>query len=1186
MGNEPKSSKFGQDGIVSEKDAYLKMVMAEKILSARRRLSEYAVSHSMEELLQKTLDEVCDLTGSPIGFYHFIEADQKTLSLQMWSTRTLKEFCAAEGKGLHYNIEQAGVWVDCVREKKPTVHNNYKALSHKKGYPSGHAEVVRELVVPIMRGGNIVAILGVGNKPSDYGENDVELVQDFADLAWDIAEVKLKENELKRNISLLNSTQEITKVGGWEWDVETQKIFWTDGLYHIHGFTPGEIVPGSKEHIDRSLQCYAPDDRPIILKAFEQCIEKGTSYDLEFPFTKSTGEKIWIRTAGKPVTDNGSIVKVIGNVLDITDRRKLEDQLKSQLAALKTPDFDVSSFSLIDVFDLEMLQRLQDVFSETFQMPSIIYGLDGKPITQPSSFTSFCSLVRSTEKGAGKCEKFDRELFDYIKENQKPHIRTGCIIPDMITGTVPIVINGRHLANWGIGQMVKSQLDFDEIRQLASELGLDEKELTAAAKSLSIVDEGALARTVNFLNTLSDQVGLIAFRNLQQGRYIFERNETEKKLLENENKIQSVFRSAPTGIGVVSDRIIMQVNKRLCEMLGYDADELVNRSTQMLYPTEEAYELVGRDKYTQIEDHGTGTVETRWKRKDGTVIDVLLSSTPIDLSDLSKGVTFTALDITKSIETQKRLSIESENLSAIFNSAPNILALINKKMQIEQCNHKGLSFAGKSAEKIRGLLGGEAFNCIHAFDGKGCGRNPVCTQCPIRSRVVSTFQTGEPHHEEECRKDFLIDGENKELDLLVSTVLLTIDDTKKVLLSISDITNLKEAERQQEKLQNQLTQAQKMESVGRLAGGVAHDFNNMLSVIIGRTEMLLEDTDPDLPLYADLMEIKGAAKRSADVTRQLLAFARKQTVAPKVIDLNETVASILKMLRRLIGENIDLVWSPGEELWPVKIDPSQLDQILANLSVNAKDAITDEGKLTIETCNVILDKIYCDNHPGFYPGAFVQLTVSDNGCGMDQEILKNLFEPFYTTKGVEKGTGLGLATVYGIVKQNDGFINVYSEPDEGTSFKIYLPRHTAAGEIVHATDNVESFLYGNELILLVEDELSILKMTAIMLKRLGYNVLTASTPVEAINMAREHSNDIHLLLTDIVMPEMNGRDLFKSLRSINPNLKCLFMSGYTANVIAHHGVLDEGLNFIQKPFSRMDLSVKLRAVLNNAGSLI
>ncbi len=395
----------------------------------------------------------------------------------------------------------------------------------------------------------------------------------------------------------------------------------------------------------------------------------------------------------------------------------------------------------------------------------------------------------------------------------------------------------------------------------------------------------------------------------------------------------------------------------------------------------------------------------------------------------------------------------------------------------------------------------------------------------------------------------------------------------------TDITERKQAEAEREKLQAQLLQAQKMESVGRLAGGVAHDFNNMLGVILGCTELALDRVGPDEPLHADLEEIQKAAQRSADLTRQLLAFARKQTVAPRVLDLNDNIESMCKLLRRLIGEDIDLAWRPGKKIWPVKMDPAQIDQILANLCVNARDAIAGVGKVTIETDKTSFDEEYCTRHPGFVLGDYVLLAVSDNGCGMDAEIKTHLFEPFFTTKKIGKGTGLGLATVYGAVKQNNGFINVYSEPGQGTTFKIYLPRHAAKAALETEERQPLAADRGIETILLVEDEPAILKMTARMLERLGYKVLAAGTPGEAVHLAQERSGRIDLLMTDVVMPEMNGRDLAKNLLSIYPDIRRLFMSGYTANVIAHHGVLDEGVHFIQKPFSMSDLGVKLRETL-------
>jgi PAS domain S-box-containing protein len=382
------------------------------------------------------------------------------------------------------------------------------------------------------------------------------------------------------------------------------------------------------------------------------------------------------------------------------------------------------------------------------------------------------------------------------------------------------------------------------------------------------------------------------------------------------------------------------------------------------------------------------------------------------------------------------------------------------------------------------------------------------------------------------------------------------------------------------KMEEQLQQARKMEAIGRLAGGVAHDFNNMLTIITGNTEMIMDDADPVDPIMSNLREIKSAAQRSSDLTRQLLAFARKQTIAPKVIDLNETIDGMLRMLQRLIGEDIDLAWIPRTDLWLVKIDPSQIDQVLANLFVNARDAIQGVGKVTIETDNVSFNADYCREHEGFRPGEYVMISVSDSGMGMARETMDNVFEPFFTTKDLGKGTGLGLASVYGIVKQNNGLISVYSEVEMGTTFKLYFPRHIIEDAQGQKGPISCGEVGGDETILLVEDEWGILKMTTMMLERLGYKVLPASDPAEAIGIGESYTGQIQILMTDVVMPEMSGRDVAEKLRQSWPGLKCLFMSGYTANVIADRGVLDEGIFFIGKPFSMQDLSAKIREILD------
>ena len=407
--------------------------------------------------------------------------------------------------------------------------------------------------------------------------------------------------------------------------------------------------------------------------------------------------------------------------------------------------------------------------------------------------------------------------------------------------------------------------------------------------------------------------------------------------------------------------------------------------------------------------------------------------------------------------------------------------------------------------------------------------------------------------------------------------MLQLEEANRILER--DIAARIRAEEERRRLQDQVIQAQKMELVGRLAGGIAHDFNNMLGVILGYAEMALLQLDPTLQLYADIKGIRAAAQRSAGLTRQLLAFARRQPVHPKILDLNETMAAMLKMLQRLIGENIQLVCNAGTGLWPVMLDPSQVDQILVNLCVNARDAIAGAGQVVIETSNVAFDAASCNMLEELTPGEYVKLSVRDSGCGMDKETLAHIFEPFFTKKGMSKGTGLGLATVYGIVKQNDGYINVLSEPNHGTTFEIYFPRHGAGAEGDHTTLPPASATRGRETVLLVEDEPQLMRLIRMMLESLGYRVLSAVTPGEAIRLSKEYADEIHLLITDLLMPEMNGRELSKQIQKRHSRIKSLFMSGYAADVINAKGFLEEGIHFLQKPYSMDDLAAKVRSVL-------
>ena len=399
---------------------------------------------------------------------------------------------------------------------------------------------------------------------------------------------------------------------------------------------------------------------------------------------------------------------------------------------------------------------------------------------------------------------------------------------------------------------------------------------------------------------------------------------------------------------------------------------------------------------------------------------------------------------------------------------------------------------------------------------------------------------------------------------------------------VRDISDRVNANKERETLEAQLIQSQKMESIGRLAGGVAHDFNNMLSVILGYSELIKTKLAPDDPIMRDFEQIQRAAKRAQDITQQLLAFSRKQVFEPKILNINELIHCFENNLSRLIGEDIELKFFPSRDIENIEFDPTQIEQILMNLAINARDAMPAGGNLTFETANVSLDEAYCREHVGFIPGNFVQISVSDNGNGMDTETISHIFEPFFTTKEIGKGTGLGLATVYGIVKQGGGFINVYSEPGRGTTFKIYIPVSTGDIESLNI-DEDQGPVLGSEAVFLVEDDEMVRKMVEVSLRKLGYTVLSAAGPEEALAIFPKEKNTVDLLITDVVMPKMNGKVLYKRLKSVRPDLKVLYMSGYTANVIVDHGVLNKGVQFISKPFSIIELSNKVRNALGDGG---
>ncbi len=542
----------------------------------------------------------------------------------------------------------------------------------------------------------------------------------------------------------------------------------------------------------------------------------------------------------------------------------------------------------------------------------------------------------------------------------------------------------------------------------------------------------------------------------------------------------------------------------------------------------------------------------------------------------------------------ERLEISSNDeigkLSQSFNIMTDNLKKTLSELKESEDNYRGI-FEHSVSGILQTTLNGKLLNANPAL-GKILKYSPDHSQGSYPETVKDLYANPEDRKQiiSQLLKEGSIEnfetqalaGNGEKVWVLVSSYLVKDSSGEPLHIEsmVTDISERKQAEADKEKLSQQLAQAQRLDAVGKLAGGVAHDFNNMLAVILGHTELALMNMQSDEKHYPAFVDIQNAAEHSVNLTRQLLTFARKQTVAPKVIDLHSTITDISALLRRLIPEDVELVQTSAEHLWTVNIDPDQVNQILTNLCVNARDAIQGNGRISIETKNITLDQTYSQHIPDLHPGDYVCLSVSDNGSGMDKETLQHLFEPFYTTKSIQEGTGLGLATVYGIVKQNNALINVYSEPGLGTTFNIYIPKYGGQCQ-PSLSPSPASLAINLETVVIVEDEQQFLDVTKEILEVLGCRrVLAFNSPHEAIEAIEKQTLDLDLLITDVVMPKMNGRELVSRISNLRPDIRCLFMSGYTSDIIAHKGVLERGINFIHKPFSLQALAEKIREVMS------
>jgi two-component system, cell cycle sensor histidine kinase and response regulator CckA len=642
-------------------------------------------------------------------------------------------------------------------------------------------------------------------------------------------------------------------------------------------------------------------------------------------------------------------------------------------------------------------------------------------------------------------------------------------------------------------------------------------------------------------------------------RDITERKEAEKALRESEQKYRDLVDNASVGVFKTTlGGEIAYVNDALIKMLEFESlEEFIAANVWVRYKDPKDREVFLEDlKIKGKIEH----FETELLTTTGSSRNVLISEALE--GDFISGM---IVDITERKQAEEKLKQSEARLRTLFETMPLGIGLVQDH-KIQWHNEATSRMLGYSREELQRKNIRMLYESDKEFDRV--------------EKAINTLETGRRTAELETR---WVRKDGSVVDCHIRHALMNPESKDRVVLAmVEDITERKKAEEEKRKLETQFNQAQKMEAVGVLAGGVAHDFNNILTSIIGNAELALMDLDKDTSVYGNINEIQKAGHSAAALTRQLLAFSRKGLIRPEVLDFNQLLLNFEKMLRRIIGEDIELVTAYAPDFWQVEADPGQMEQVIMNLAVNARDAMPKGGKLTIETANVELNEDYFREHGvENQAGLYVMLAVTDTGAGMDRETQASIFEPFFTTKGLGRGTGLGLSTVYGIVKQNRGHIWVYSEPGKGTTFRVYLPRTGVQTEGVEKEQASTPSLEGSETILVVEDDEPVGKMAERMLGGYGYRVLTARNGTEALEISGSYSGPVHLLLTDVVMPDMTGLDLAEQLKSRFPEIKVLYMSGYTDNVIADHGVLEKDVNFIQKPFSREGLGGKVREVLDN-----
>ena len=1018
-----------------------------------------------------------------------------------------------------------------------------------------------------------------------------------------VADLKDAQQELREQTEVIRLAVGRAQAGAWDYRPPQQRSRFSEQWFAMLGYA----TPGAELSIEEYRAFVHPEDWPVVEQSLTDYISGGGQGQMEAEgrLRRVDGDWCWVYSTGRAVEwdDQGTPTRIIGLDVNIQSRKEAQEQVQQSEAqfraifenapyviVISNPEdgrlldanneflvrrgigreaivdsslWDFSTISKEEMgFIINELQQNKTIRNREARVTLkdgssgfVIYSatlLDSQGQKQVLTMTVDVTEIRRAAEALQQSEARFRELFRMAPVPLADVSRDGRIL----------AVNDRfvHLIGYGTDEMpnleqaLELTLNDPGFRrqvtsawQAALERAIADHTDMPAFESPLLCRDGQVRTMVVGTQMISDSI-LVSFFD------ITERKMAEEAMDRERRQLLSIFDNL-NEIIYVSDPFIYEIlfaNRHLRELIGKDPTgglcyrELQDFAEPCDFCTNRILFASGGGPY-RWEYHNPVT------HTDVAIVDQLIRWT--DGRDVRLEI---ALDITERKRAEQALRESERKLRSIFAAMTDVILIFDGEGRCIEVAPTDTVFLYRPPDEVQGKTLDELFPPEKAAEFLGAIRGALSRKAPVFLDYELTI------------------GQRQ---VWFASSIAPLSE-ERVIWVARDITERRQAQAERENLQTQLHQSQKLEAVGILAGGVAHDFNNMLGAIMGYAELALGAMSPTDPFRRNLERILDAAQRSANLTRQLLAFARRQTIEPVVFDLNQAVGDILKMIQRLIGENIELVWRPGEGPCTVRMDPSQLDQILVNLCVNARDAIGGVGRISIETAKTSFDEAYCTAHVECNPGEHVLLAVSDDGCGMDRQTLEHIFEPFYTTKELGQGSGMGLATVYGAVRQNEGFISVYSEPGQGTTFRIYLPLHAAIDLAARAQPGEDIPRSCGETLLIVEDDPTLLEMGMMMLQHLGYTVLSAATPQEALRIAEAEGLEIHLVLTDVVMPEMNGRELSERLHSLRPAARYLFMSGYTADVIAHQGVLDRGLNFIQKPFSLKDLALKVRQVLD------